>query len=186
MYSFNLMSRIDRLLFSWCLLVSRPTSASPHLSLPFIRCVKKPIAKSEWWNVISSELIERTAVTTSCLHCTIHPLSSPRLLTGTATWNMKAIMYVNTYYLCSIHTQTRTVEWFSIQVLNWMSTLFSVLLVHDSNTNSHPGVSMQGICLIATYTFCRQCLEQKLQTTLSEHIRLKHQKERDALPLFCF
>lgn len=49
-----------------------------------------------------------------------------------------------------------------------------------------PGVSMQGIYLIATYTFCRQCLEQKLQTMLSEHIRLKHQKERDALPLFCF
>lgn len=39
---------------------------------------------------------------------------------------------------------------------------------------------MQGIYLIATYTFCRQCLEHKLQTTLSERIRLKHQKERDA------
>lgn len=39
---------------------------------------------------------------------------------------------------------------------------------------------MRGIYLIATYTFCRQCLEQKLQTTLSVCIRLKHQKERDA------
>ncbi len=51
---------------------------------PFKHYVKKPITKSEWWNVISSELIEGPAVATSCLH-------PPWLSTGAALWNMKGI-----------------------------------------------------------------------------------------------
>lgn len=72
MYSFNLMSCMDRptlLVMFEC----EPTAlhlpnASPHLPSPFMRYVKKPITKSEWWNIISSELRERTTVATSCLH----------------------------------------------------------------------------------------------------------------------
>lgn len=153
--------------------------------------VKKPITKSEWWNVISIELRERTTVATSCLHS---PHSAPCtppgywLVLRHGTWRASCVYTHIIYEHTHVHTQTWTAERLSIQVLNWMSVMFSVLLVYDSQTHTHthtkssfPGVSMQGIYLIATYTFCRQCLEHKLQTTLSERIRLKHQNERDAL-----
>lgn len=140
------------------------TSPTPLRFFPFKCYVKKPITKKEWWNVISSELTERTAVTASCLHCTIQPpVFSPGywLELGCGT-RRASCMWTQTIY---VHARTRTEDKLSIlpSLTGW-APCFVALLVHDSHTKSQfPGVSMQGICLIATFTFCRQCLEQNFK-----------------------
>lgn len=63
--------------------VCRPPLPPPTplvlLLFPFICCVRKAITESEWWNVISGELTERTTVATACLR---PPIQSPVLPPG--------------------------------------------------------------------------------------------------------
>lgn len=158
MYSFNLMSCIDRLCFVWCVIWARRPQP-PHIFFLLFPCTstrRKQLLKVSDEMQLAVSWSERRWLRLYCL---------PRVIDRCR----KRL----------VHTSlTRT----SVQMLCLVS-----LHVCSSNTNSpFPGVSIQGIFLIATCTFCRQYLVEKLQTALSEHMRLKEQKEWDALPLFCF
>lgn len=95
---------------------------------------------------------------------------------------MKGVVLVSTCYLRGVDTG----------VLKWISTVFGELLVSDSHAKSPFPRGQHARHLSNCHMHFlppvseAQTSKKKKKKKLSERIKLKHPKQRDALPLFCF